>query len=82
MVAAQYILLAGRKIAEECFGGSNDVGLGPDTWRAWVAKFEEISREEGEDAAGVAAVAGEAHKIMVSIRPEQTWAKNGAGEGN
>jgi hypothetical protein len=69
MVAAQYILVAGRRIAENCF--TKPVrGFGPDEWRRWTGKLGEISRQEGGNT-GLASAAEEAYKCMVSLQPEK-----------
>lgn len=65
MVAAQYILLAGRKLADESFKWPD----GADKWRRWAGKLEEISKEEGDNTS-LASAAREVHQYMVSLRPE------------
>lgn len=66
MVAAQHILLAGRVLAEECFNQSFK-GFGPDKWRRWAAKLEEISRREREKNESLASAAKDAHEYMLSL---------------
>ena len=48
MVAAQYILLAGRTMADDCFN-KPIAGFGPEQWRCWVGKLKEISMQEGNN---------------------------------
>ena len=75
MVAAQHILLAGRVLAEECFYQSIK-GFGPDKWRRWAAKLEEISRREREKNESLASAAKDAHEYMLSLPyepPTSTW---------
>lgn len=69
MVAAQYILLAGGKIAEDCF--TKPVrGFGPDEWRRWAERLGERSRQEESGNPGLASAVEKAHKYMVSVYPE------------
>jgi Protein of unknown function (DUF3632) len=64
MVAAQYILLAGEKIAGECVM-KHVKGFGLDEWNRWAERLGEISRKESNNTA-LAAVVEEAHPNMVS----------------
>jgi hypothetical protein len=68
MVAAQYIFLAGRNLADDCFTKPVSC-FGPDQWRHWAGKPVEISRQEGDNTC-LASAAEEAHKYMVSLHPE------------
>ncbi|KAF2493455.1 hypothetical protein BU16DRAFT_619781 [Lophium mytilinum] len=68
MVAAQYVLLGGKELADH-FIESESVGLGPDRWRRWAGKLAEISRQEETDTL-VASVADEANKYMVYLHSE------------
>lgn len=74
MVAAQYILLAGQKIAEDCLKKPIK-GFGPDEWRHWTRRLEEISRQKDGNI-GLASVAQEAHKYMVSLHSEFLDSRN------
>lgn len=62
MVAAQYILLAGKTLANECFD--------KDQWRRRAEKLKEISKEEGGSNTVLASATEEAHNYMVSLHPE------------
>lgn len=68
MVAAQYILLAGRTLADDCFNKPIK-GFGPEQWRCWVGKLKEISMQEGNNTS-LALALEEARKYMVSLHPE------------
>ena len=68
IVAAQYILLAGRTLADDCFKKPGRC-LGPDQWRRWAELLGEILRQEGGNAC-LASVTGEARNHMVSLHPE------------
>lgn len=63
-VAAQYILLAGEKIAGECLIKPVK-GFGLDEWNRWAERLGEISREESNNT-DLACAVEEAHKYMVS----------------
>jgi hypothetical protein len=67
IVAAQYILLAGQNLADDCFTKPVS-GFGPDQWRRWAGKPVEISGQEVDSTCS--ASAAEAHKHMVSLHPE------------
>lgn len=69
MVAAQYILLAGRTLADDCFNKPVK-GLGPEEWKGWAEKFKEISMQEDGNNTDLALATEEAHKYMVSLHPE------------
>lgn len=73
MVAAQYILLAGRRIAEDCFTKPVK-GFGLDKWRRWADRLEEISRQEEGGNTGLASATKEAHEYMLSLQPENVTA--------
>ncbi len=86
MVAAQYILLAGRAIFEAFVKkptkGSNSEKWGLEKWKLWASKFKEIAREydreyEGEDKRALAAITTKAYEEMVSFYPELFRAPNG-----
>ena len=62
MVAAQYILLAGKTLAKECFD--------KDQWRRRAEKLKEISKEEDGSNTVLASATEESHKYMVSLHPE------------
>jgi len=68
MVAAQYILLAGRTLADDCFNKPVS-GFGPEQWRRWAEKLGEVSRQEGGNTY-LASAAEEARRYMVSLHPE------------
>ena len=68
MVAAQYILLSGRTLVDDCFKKPVKV-FGPDRWRRWAEKLGEISRQESGNTR-LGSVADEARKYMVSLYPE------------
>lgn len=79
MVAAQCILLAGRSLADDCFKQKpGKASVGPDQWRRWAEKLEEISKNEkrsGDDAeelktTGLASAAEEAHQYMMALHPD------------
>jgi hypothetical protein len=70
IVAAQYILLAGRAIESYCFGtvaAAN--GLGPRRWKLWAEGFANISSDE-ENNSDLREAAEKAHNFMVSVHPE------------
>lgn len=69
MFAAQYILLAGRTLADNCFNKAID-GFGPEQWRCWVEKLKEILMQEGGNHTGLASATEEARKYMVSLHPQ------------
>jgi pyrroloquinoline quinone (PQQ) biosynthesis protein C len=64
MVAAQYILLAGEKIAGVCLEKPVK-NLGLDEWNRWAERLGEISKEESNNSELASAVE-EAHKYMIS----------------
>lgn len=68
MVAAQYILLAGRTLADEC-SRKPGKGLGPDQWRRWAEKLGEISRQDGDDTR-LGSATDKARRYMISLLPE------------
>ena len=75
MVAAQYILLAGRAVFEDFVQkptkGSDAEKWGVDKWKLWANKFKEIAREyEGEDEPALASTTKMAYEEMVSFYPE------------
>jgi Protein of unknown function (DUF3632) len=72
MVAAQYILLAGGKIAEECVMKPGK-GFGLDEWRRWAGRLGEISKQESGNTSLASAVE-EAHKYMLSTLAENVKA--------
>lgn len=61
MVAAQYILLAGGTLAENCFKA--------DEWRRWAEKLKEISKKEEGVNTRLASATEEAYRYMVSLHP-------------
>lgn len=73
MVAAQYILLAGRMIAEDCLKKPVK-GFGLDEWRHWAERLEAISRQEEGVNPGLASATTEAHQFMLSLLAENLGA--------
>lgn len=78
MTAAQYFLLAGRTLADDCFKESAP-GLAPEKWRVWAGKLGEISRQEGSNNR-LASATEEARNHMVSLRPESSLASGNGGK--
>lgn len=71
MVAAQYILLAGRAIEHYYFDTVEGArgGLGPQRWKQWAERFANISSDE-ENKRDLREAAKGAHDFMVSVHPE------------
>jgi len=70
MVAAQYILLAGRAIESYCFDTAAAAsGFGPQRWKRWAERFANISSDE-ENKGDLREAADRAHNFMVSVHPE------------
>ncbi|KAL8722778.1 MAG: hypothetical protein Q9225_000789 [Loekoesia sp. 1 TL-2023] len=67
MVAIQYILLAGRVVAEDCFKKPVD-GFGPKQWERWAKRLGEIASQEDGNLR-LASAAKDARKYMASLRP-------------
>lgn len=66
MVAAQYILLAGRALAQE-FMDPSYKNYGIARWRRRAEKLREISKEDGNPR--LAYAAKEARRHMISLHP-------------
>ena len=76
MVAAQWILLAGRSLANDCFKQPGKGSVGVDQWRRWAEKLEEISKEknnkdDNQAKTRLASTAEEAHKYMMTLHSEE-----------
>ena len=78
MVAAQCVLLAGRSLADDCFKQPGKGSVGPDQWRRWAKKLEEISKTEkrsGDDTkelktTRLSSAAEKAHKYMMALHSD------------
>lgn len=69
MVAAQYILLAGCTLADDCFNKPVK-GFGPEEWKCWAERFKEILMQEDGNNTDLALATEEVRKYMVSLHPE------------
>lgn len=69
MVAAQYILLAGCTLADDCFKKPVK-GFGPEEWKCWAERFREILMQEDGNNTDLGLATEEARKYMVSLHPE------------
>jgi hypothetical protein len=68
LVAAHYILLAGRILANDCLKKIPN-NFGPDKWTRWAEKFGQISRQEPENTR-LASATKAASEYMLSLRQE------------
>ena len=79
MVAVQYMLLAGRAMANEwAKKGGGDAA--PARWKRWAEKLQEISRQEDEYGS-LAPLAKQAYDRMVSLAPEIDYTSGDASVG-
>jgi Protein of unknown function (DUF3632) len=84
MVAAQYILLAGRVIDEEFFKipakGNISEWWGRGRWRLWARRFKTIANDMEDKGSELNSAINKVYKKMISFHPEEFFVSEGGSK--